>query len=92
MGIFASICPSVSFLGYNSFLYLIFMDIQNLQAFAAVAELGSFSAAARKLGKAQSSVSALIQNLEIDLGLTLFDRSSRNPRLSQEGAAILRDV
>ncbi len=48
-----------------------------LTAFAEAATLGSFSAAARKLGKSQSTVSSAIANLEIDLGLSLFDRSSR---------------
>ena len=68
------------------------LQIENIKVFLAAAEEGSFSAAARKLGKAQSSVSALIQNLEIDLGLTLFDRSGRNPVLSEEGAAILQEA
>lgn len=68
------------------------MQLEQLKAFVLAAEQGSFSAAARKLGKAQSSVSALIQNLEIDLGLNLFDRSSRNPTLSAEGEAILREA
>ncbi|MDF6705710.1 LysR family transcriptional regulator, partial [Escherichia coli] len=41
-----------------------------LLAFAEAATLGSFSAAARKLGKRQSTISEAIANLEIDLGLT----------------------
>jgi DNA-binding transcriptional LysR family regulator len=68
------------------------MQLEQLKAFVIAAQEGSFSGAARKLGKAQSSVSALIQNLEIDLGISLFDRSSRNPVLSPEGEAILREV
>ncbi|KAA1194335.1 LysR family transcriptional regulator [Pseudohalioglobus sediminis] len=68
------------------------VQFEQLKAFVTAAELGSFSAAARKLGKAQSSVSALVQNLEIDLGLTLFDRSSRSPRLTEEGHAIIREA
>jgi hypothetical protein len=43
------------------------LSLEQLQAFAA-AETGSFSAAARQLGKAQSVVSAAVANLEIDLG------------------------
>ncbi|MGG7564849.1 LysR family transcriptional regulator [Rhodovulum sp. DZ06] len=62
---------------------------ETLQAFALAAELGSFSAAARRMGKAQSAVSTAIANLEIDLGLTLFDRSARNPVLTAEGRAML---
>ena len=68
------------------------LQLEQLKAFVAAAEAGSFSAAARRLGKAQSSVSALIQNLEIDLGLTLFDRSPRSPRLTEEGRAIIREA
>lgn len=63
-----------------------------LFAFAESAHLGSFSAAARKLGKSQSTISAAIANLEIDLGLELFDRSSRKPTLTAHGEAMLRYV
>ncbi|MFV5592462.1 LysR family transcriptional regulator [Acinetobacter junii] len=44
-----------------------------------VMETGSFSAAARKLGKVPSAVSMSIANLEIDLNLNLFDRIGREP-------------
>ena len=60
-----------------------------LQAFVLAAELGSFSAAARRMGKAQSAVSASIANLEIDAGVDLFDRSARNPVLTEQGEALL---
>jgi DNA-binding transcriptional LysR family regulator len=60
-----------------------------LSAFAEAAALGSFSAAARKLGKSQSTVSTAIANLEIDLGLKLFDRSSRKPALTEHGRVVL---
>ncbi len=63
-----------------------------LTAFAEAATLGSFSAAARKLGKSQSTVSSAIANLEIDLGLTLFDRSSRKPTLTEPGRVLLGRV
>jgi DNA-binding transcriptional LysR family regulator len=63
-----------------------------LTAFAEAASLGSFSAAARKLGKSQSTVSSAIANLEVDLGLTLFDRSSRKPTLTEHGRVILGKV
>ena len=56
-----------------------------LVAFVEAATLGSFSAAARRLGKSQSTVSSAIANLEIDLGLVLFDRSSRKPQLTEAG-------
>lgn len=63
-----------------------------LSAFAEAATLGSFSAAARKLGKSQSTVSTAIANLEIDLGLSLFDRSSRKPTLTEHGRVVLAQV
>jgi DNA-binding transcriptional LysR family regulator len=63
-----------------------------LTAFAEAAALGSFSAAARKLGKSQSTVSSAIANLEIDLGLILFDRSSRKPTLTEHGRVMLGKV
>ena len=63
-----------------------------LTAFAEAATLGSFSAAARKLGKSQSTVSTAIGRLEIDLGLLLFDRSSRKPTLTDQGRVMLGKV
>lgn len=63
--------------------------IDQLQAFIAAAERGSFSAAARALGKAQSAVSTAVANLEIELGVTLFDRGGRDPVLTDQGRALL---
>ena len=63
-----------------------------LTAFAEAATLGSFSAAARKLGKSQSTVSTAIAHLEIDLGLLLFDRASRKPTLTEYGRVMLGKV
>ncbi|MBN3774537.1 LysR family transcriptional regulator, partial [Burkholderia sp. Se-20378] len=63
-----------------------------LLAFAEAALLGSFTAAARKLGKRQSTVSEAIANLEIDLGVQLFDRSTRAPTLTDAGRALLPQV
>ena len=50
-------------------------SLDQLQAFVSAADHGSFSAAARQLGKAQSAVSTAVINLEIDTGVDLFDRS-----------------
>lgn len=66
--------------------------LDQLKAFLASAETGSFSAAARKLGKAQSAVSTAISNLEIDLGLELFDRAKKYPVLTLTGELFLRDA
>lgn len=62
--------------------------LDQLQAFVLSVKHGSFSAAARKLGKAQSRVSTAIANLEADLGFALFDRSARLPVLTQQGEAM----
>ena len=66
--------------------------LDQLEVFSASAETGSFSAAARKLGKAQSAVSTAISNLEIDLGLALFDRSGKYPVLTPTGELFLREA
>lgn len=65
---------------------------ESLEAFAHAASLGSFSAAARHLGKSQSTVSEAIARLEIDLGVTLFDRSGKSPTLSDAGRVLLGRV
>ena len=52
---------------------------EQLIIFKTVIESGSFSAAARKLGKVPSAVSMSIANLEIDLNLSLFHRVGREP-------------
>ena len=65
-------------------------EIEQLRAFVSAVECGSFSAAARKLGKAQSAVSATISNLEIDLDLTLFDRDGYRPVLTEAGDTVLK--
>lgn len=64
-------------------------SLDALAAFAHVAGAGSFSAAARQLNKGQSSISEAISNLEVDLNVTLFDRSQRLPRLTAAGVALL---
>ncbi|MCQ9615582.1 LysR family transcriptional regulator [Paenalcaligenes niemegkensis] len=67
-------------------------SIEQLEMLSAVAQRGSFSAAARHLGKAQSSVSSAIANLEIDLGFALFSREAKLPTLTEAGAQILKSA
>lgn len=64
-------------------------SIDQLEAFVATVEQGSFSAAARKLNKVQSAISQHIMNIEIDCGFELFDRSSRYPKLTLQGQRLL---
>jgi len=68
------------------------MNLQQLQTLAVVVETGSFSAAARRLQKAQSAVSSAIAELEIDLGIMLFDRSNRYPQLTVAGERVLQQA
>jgi DNA-binding transcriptional LysR family regulator len=65
------------------------VTIEQLRTLAAVAEAGSFSAAARKLGRVQAAVSQSIERLENQLGLRLFDRSGRVPVLTEQGEAVV---
>ena len=68
-------------------------NLEQLRLFVGVAEMRSFSALARRLGRAQSAVSGAIALLEADLGVLLFERSSgRQPRLTPAGAALLEEA
>jgi DNA-binding transcriptional LysR family regulator len=69
-----------------------FPSFEQLGVFAAVADAGSFSAAARRLRRAQSVVSYAIGQLEQSLGVPLFDRSGRVPVLTEAGRALLADA
>lgn len=68
------------------------VSLDQLRTFIAAADEGSFSAAGRKLGRAQSVVSQALANLEGQLGVQLFDRRSRRPALTVQGAALLRQA
>ncbi|MGN6166843.1 MAG: LysR family transcriptional regulator, partial [Solirubrobacteraceae bacterium] len=65
------------------------LDLQRLRIFLRVATLRSFSAAALELSYTQSSVSEAVATLERELGVTLFDRSSRPVRLTPSGEVVL---
>ena len=63
-----------------------------LTAFVEAVACGSFSAAARRLRKSQSTISTAISNLEADLGVALFDRATRHPTLTPQGEQVLSYV
>ena len=66
--------------------------LDQIAVFLAVAETGSFAAAARRLGRATSVISYAIANLESQLGVTLFARAgTARPKLTDAGQAILAD-
>lgn len=65
------------------------MDTQHLQAFVAVAETGSFSAAGQRLHLTQPAVSKRIATLEHQLDSPLFDRVGRQISLTHAGLSLL---
>ena len=62
------------------------MDLKQLNAFIAVAELRSFSAAAKKNSLSQPSLSRLLKQLETDMGVMLIDRYHRPLHLTEAGS------
>jgi DNA-binding transcriptional LysR family regulator len=68
------------------------VTLDQLRTFIAAVDEGSFSAAGRKLRRAQSVVSQTLANLEAQLGVKLFDRSARYPRLTERGRSLLVDA
>ena len=65
------------------------IDLRALQAFVAVCESGSMTAAAKRIGVSQSAISQSIATLEREHGTALFDRDSRPPRPNTAGRALL---
>jgi DNA-binding transcriptional LysR family regulator len=61
------------------------MTLDQLVAFVAVADAGAFTAASARLHKSQPALSKLVRNLELELGVTLFDRSAYRARLTDRG-------
>jgi len=68
------------------------LSLDQLRTFIAAADEGSFSAAARRLRRAQSVVSKTVANLESHLGVRLFERTGRLPLLTAEGRALLPEA
>lgn len=68
------------------------LELRELRYLIAVAEEGSFTAAARRLRMAQPPLSAAIKSLENWLGVPLFERTTRNVRLTAAGALLLEDA
>ncbi len=59
--------------------------VRQLRAFLSVAECGSFRSAGERLNMTQPALSNLVKDLEEDLGLRLFDRTTRRVELTQAG-------
>ena len=65
------------------------MTLEQLEAINAVVEKGSFRAAAEALNRSQPALSTTVKNLEDELRLLIFDRSTYRPKLTAAGAAFL---
>lgn len=68
------------------------VSMEQLQAFVAAVDHGSFTNAGRSLKRAQSAISAQISALEDDLGVMLFKRTGRTPELTPIGQRVLREA
>lgn len=66
------------------------MELRHLRYFVAVAEEGSFLAAASRLRVAQPALSKQIHDLEREVGVKLFERRPRGTRMTAAGEAFLR--
>lgn len=68
------------------------VTLDQLRMLVAIAEAGSFTAAAKRVNRAQSAVSHAMAMLEAHLGVDLFDRSARTPCMTLAGKAVLEDA
>jgi DNA-binding transcriptional LysR family regulator len=68
------------------------MEIRELRAFTAVAEEGSFSAAARRLHLSQSALSQTVRSLEHQLGVRLLERHPVGVTVTDAGSVLLREA
>ena len=66
------------------------LDWTKVQSFCAVADTGSLSAAARKLGQSQPTIGRHIKSIEADLGVELFRREPRGLDITMAGAELLK--
>lgn len=65
------------------------LTLDQLRVLTTIADAGSFSAAGRRLGRAQSAISQTIATLEAMQGITLFDRSGFRPVLTDVGRVLV---
>ncbi|MEE1613683.1 LysR family transcriptional regulator [Microvirga sp. CF3016] len=68
------------------------LTLDQVRTFVTVVESGSFRSGAQRLSRVQSAVSNAIANLEMELGVSLFDRSGHRPVLTPEGQALLANA
>jgi DNA-binding transcriptional LysR family regulator len=68
------------------------LTLDQLRVLVTIEETGSFSAAGRKLQRAQSAISHAVQSLETLQSVQLFDRSARTPVLTEPGRALAKQA
>ena len=66
------------------------MNLRHFRAFATIVDAGGFARAAERLHVSQPALSRQIRALEIELGISLFDRVGRGVRLTSQGEDLLR--
>ena len=67
--------------------------LDQLRVFLTVVDVGTFAGAARKLNRATSVISYTVANLEAQLGVPLFDRTSaRKPQLTEAGKSVVAEA
>jgi DNA-binding transcriptional LysR family regulator len=67
------------------------LSFEVLQALDAIDRTGTFASAAEELHKVPSSLTYLVQKLEVDLGVRLFERSGRRAKLTHAGRVIVEE-
>ena len=78
------------YLSFFEIASVLAVELRHLTSLIAIADNGSFSAAARAIGTVQSNVSAHISRLEKELGVTLVER--HNGQLTEEGTRVVERV
>jgi DNA-binding transcriptional LysR family regulator len=68
------------------------LSLDQLRVLVTIADTGSFSAAGRKLSRAQSAISQAVATLEDIQGVVLFDRSGHKPRLTEIGRVLVEQA
>lgn len=68
------------------------LSLDQLRVLVAIDDTGSFSAAGRRIGRAQSAISQAVAGLEATQGVQLFDRSGHRPQLTEIGRLLVEQA
>lgn len=78
--------------GFSYLWGIVLLELRRLHAFVAIAEAGHITRAAERLGMQQPPLTRLLQGLEAELGVTLFERLPRGVRPTTAGLALLAEA